>query len=167
MSKSILILGGARCVWQDVASLGQWPAQVDVAAVNDVGAKWPGQLVFWASLHPKKFKKWEMLRKLNGHPAGYEKYGNKFGRPMVDWVVPDWGGSSGLYAVKIALKLEYDQIVIAGIPMEASQGHFFNQKDWEQCNQYRAAWEKHIKEIKPFVRSCSGWTKNLLGIPEI
>lgn len=169
MKKSILILGGARCVWEDVASLGQWPAHVDVAAVNDVGAKWPGHLRFWASLHPKKFKKWEMLRKNNGHPSGYEKYGNKFGKPMIDWVVPDWGGSSGLYAVKISLSLGYDKIVLAGIPMDPKEKHFFSEKDWEACFQhrFREAWERHIDDIKPFVRSCSGWTRNLLGGPEI
>ena len=138
---------------------------VDVAAVNDVGAKWPGQLVFWASLHPRKLKKWEQQRIRNGHPSGYVKYGNKYGRPLVDWVIPDWGGSSGLYAVKIALSLEYNQIVLAGIPMEASEGHFFNDEEWAQCNQYRDAWVRHLHEIQPYVRSCSGWTQRLLGGP--
>lgn len=164
--KSILILGGAGCVWKDIASLGDWPAQIDVAAANDVGSKWPGHLVFWVSLHPRKFAKWEMLRRNNGFPDGYVKYGNKFGRPMVDWVIPDWGGSSGLYAVKIALSLEYDNIVLAGIPMEASEGHYFNSEEWKQCDQYRNAWERHLDEIKPYVKSCSGWTKRLLGGPD-
>ena len=165
--KSILILGGARCVWGDVGSLGQWPAKVDVAAVNDVGAQWPGSLIFWASLHPRKLKKWEKLRKNKGHPDGYEKYGNKYGRPMVDHIVEDWGGSSGLFAVKIALLLGYEQIVLAGIPMEAAEGHYFNNKDWKQCDQYRAGWGRHETEIKPYVRSCSGWTMRLLGAPDI
>ena len=166
--KSILILGGARCVWKDVESLGQWPTTVDVAAVNDVGAKWPGHLTFWASLHPRKFKSWEKLRTLNGHPLGYEKYSHKYGRPMVDNVISDgWKGSSGLYAIKIALLLGYDQIVLAGIPMEAAEGHFFNDKDWEDCNNYREGWANNLEKIKDSVRSCSGWTQRLLGKPEI
>ena len=162
--KSILILGGAKCVWNDIKSLGEW--NHDVAAANDIGAKWPTELAFWVSLHPRKLKKLEDIRAKAGFPAGYVKYGNKYGRPMVDWVDVDWGGSSGLFAVKIALTLKYDRIILAGIPMEAAEGHFFNKKEeWAQCNQYRKGWERHLKELKPYVRSCSGWTQRLLGGP--
>jgi len=66
--KQILILGGAKCVWDDVKSLSPW--EHPVAAVNDVGAMWQGSLLFWASLHPRKFKQWEPRRKANGFPAG-------------------------------------------------------------------------------------------------
>jgi len=165
--KSILILGGAKCVWEDVGSLGQWPKTVVVAAVNDVGAQWPGPLIFWASLHPRKFKKWEKARRLNGYPPGYEKWSHKYNKPMTDRTLPDWGGSSGLFACKIALRLGYEQIVIAGIPMEKAEGHFFNSKDWNDCDKYRNKWNKRLDEIKPFVRSCSGWTNRLLGGPVI
>jgi len=163
--KQILILGGAKCVWDDVKSLSPW--EHPVAAVNDVGAMWQGSLLFWASLHPRKFKQWEPRRKANGFPAGYIKYGNKYGKPMIDRISADWGGSSGLFAIKIALELGFDQIIIAGVPMEAEQGHFFDKAQWTACNQYRAAWERHLNDIKPFVRSCSGWTKRLLGGPDL
>ena len=163
--KPLLILGGAKCVWDDIKSLGDWANNVDVAACNDIGMKWPGQLAYWVSLHPKKFKHWEDHRLRNGHPPGYVKYGNKYGRPTVDWVDVDWGGSSGLFAVKIGLTLKYDYIVLAGIPMEQKEGHYFDKKEWTECDRYRAAWERHLKQIKPYVRSCSGWTQRLLGGP--
>lgn len=161
--KPILILGGAGCVWDDVKSLGDWPHPV--AAVNDVGARWPGKLTFWASLHPRKFKQWERDRELAGHPSGYAKYANTCGRPLVDYVVADWGGSSGLFAVKIALDLGFDRVVLAGIPMEAADGHFFDKAKWAECEKYKKGWLKHQKAIAPYVRSCSGWTKALLGGP--
>ena len=163
--KPILILGGAKCVWKDAESLGEWIHPV--AAVNDVGAQWKGKLLFWASLHPRKFQIWERQRQRNNYPAGYVKYGNKHGKPLIDYLVQDWGGSSGLFAVKIALSLGFDKIILAGVPMEAAEGHFFDKKEWTACNQYRAAWERHLKDIQPYVRSCSGWTKRLLGGPDL
>jgi len=164
--KSILILGGAKCVWEDVESLGAW--EHDVAAVNDIGAKWSGPLAFWASLHPRKFKHWEKQRRLNGYPNGYVKYSHKYGRPMVDYVHKDWGGSSGLFAVKIARLLAYDNIILAGMPMESDQSHYFNKsQEWVDAVKYRDAWVKREEEIKPFVSSCSGWTRRFLGGPNM
>ena len=164
--KSILILGGAKCVWEDVDSLKEW--EHGVAAVNDIGSQWPGKLAFWATLHPRKFKHWEKQRRLNGYPNGYVKYSHKYGRPMTDYVYPDWGGSSGLFAIKIARLLAYDNIILAGIPMESDQAHFFNKsQEWLDAEKYRKAWISREAEIKPFVSSCSGWTRRLLGGPNM
>ena len=121
---SLLILGGARCVWNDVASLGVFDH--DVAAVNDIGGRWEGPLVFWATLHPRKLARWEKDRKDMGYPEGYVRYSNKMGKPKIDKTLDGWGGSSGLFAVKVALHLGYENIILAGIPMETNQGHYFN-----------------------------------------
>ena len=161
----LLILGGAKCVWDDIASLGIW--EHEVAAVNDIGARWKGPLVFWVSLHPRKLKDWETRRIKNGYPQGYVKYSNRSGYPMVDFVIEDWGGSSGLYAIKIALQLGYKDIIIAGMPMDAEQAHYFSKsKKWKEADGYRKAWLEKYDLIAPYVKSCSGWTKELLGGPE-
>ena len=162
--RQILILGGARCVWKDIESLADCMPD-DIAAVNDIGSHWPGRLVFWASLHPRKLPHWEKQRTVHKYVNGYIRYGNKYGFPLVDKVVPDWGGSSGLFAVKIALDLGYEDIILAGIPMEAEAGHFFNKQQWAECNRYRAAWVKR-PWLSKFVRSCSGWTREILGAPD-
>jgi hypothetical protein len=87
---------------------------------------------------------------------------------MVDYVHKDWGGSSGLFAVKIARLLAYDNIILAGMPMESDQSHYFNKhQEWVDAEKYRNAWVKREEEISPFVFSCSGWTKRLLGGPNI
>ena len=165
MNKKILILGGAKCVWADIQSLGEW--NYDMAAVNDVGARIDRPLIFWASLHPKKLKKWEERRRKNGFPAGHIKYSNRQGKPLVDITMKDWGGSSGLFAIQVALALGYTEIIIAGIPMDAEQTHYFNKKkEWKEAMHYRTAWVEHKAELIPFVRSCSGWTRELLGGPE-
>jgi hypothetical protein len=163
--RQILILGGAKCVWSDIESLGD-AIPSDVAAVNDIGAHWPGPLVFWASLHPRKLPPWEKQRRNNNYPNGYIRYGNKHGLPLCDKVIADWGGSSGLFAVKVALELGYEDIILAGIPMQAEAGHFFNKAEWAECTRYRAAWIKRQKWLSQFVSSCSGWTRDLLGAPE-
>jgi hypothetical protein len=85
---------------------------------------------------------------------------------MTDFVYSDWGGSSGLFAIKIARLLAYDNIILAGIPMESDQAHFFNKsQEWLDAEKYRKAWISREAEIKPFVSSCSGWTRRLLGGP--
>lgn len=52
--------------------------------------------------------------------------------------------------------------------MDAEAGHFLRHKRWSACNSYRPAWEeaKKMGRLKN-VRSMSGWTKGLLGFPDL
>lgn len=142
-----------------------------VIACNDVGAIWPGHLSAWVSLHPEKMGQWRDQRRANGHPeaARYMSHGDN----LPSWMEPaefrfhgqDRSGSSGLFAVKVALmELGADRAVLAGIPLERSS-HFFDRERWEAAVGYRAAWEALRPCYRARMRSMSGWTAQFLGTP--
>lgn len=161
-----LVLGGASCVWADVEAalaLGEYDA---VIAANDVGAHWTGRLDHWVSLHPDKFDGWVRSRREKGYPDGFTTWAHKkqAGCP-VDRETDDWKGSSGLFAAKVARELGFDRIVLCGVPLDAEGAHFFDPKPWSAFKSFRFGWLSHRQEIAPFVRSMSGWTKEILGAP--
>ena len=91
--------------------------------------------------------------------------------PGIDRITREWltpggrGGSSGLFAVKIARELGYGKIVLCGVPMQAEAKHFLRKRIWRAAFVHAHAWRAHYAEIAPFVRSFSGYTAELLGVP--
>lgn len=166
-----LVLGGAACTqqdWEAALALGEFDF---VVACNDVGAIWPHRLDAWVSLHPEKLGQWRDQRRANGHPeaARYMTHGDY----MPSWAEPTefrfpgqgQSGSSGLFAVKVALmELGADRAVLAGIPLERSS-HFFDRDRWEAAVGYREAWEALRPCYRARMRSMSGWTAQFLGTP--
>jgi hypothetical protein len=47
--------------------------------------------------------------------------------------------------------------------MDAESGHYNAKGPWKEAERHHKAWEGHIPNLKPFVRSMSGWTMRLLG----
>ena len=142
-----------------------------VIACNDVGAIWPGHLSAWVSLHPEKLGRWRDQRRANGHPeaARHMTHGDYLPSwaEQTEFRFPgqDRSGSSGLFAVKVALmELGAERAVLAGIPLERSS-HFFDREQWEAAVGYRAAWESLRPCYRARMRSMSGWTAQLLGAP--
>ena len=157
--RPLLVVGAAACVWDDLARLGSWPHHIVV--VNQIGIRIPA-FQYWASLHPEfLIQKWLPRRKELIGQVGL--WSHKTFR-NVDLVLTDWNGSSGLFAVKCGLVMGYNRIVCAGTPLD-DQHHFNIEKRWPDCLAYRKAWIKHQADLKPFVRSLSGWTRDLLGEP--
>jgi hypothetical protein len=77
------------------------------------------------------------------------------------------GGSSGLFALKVALvDLGYDRAVLCGIPMD-TQKHFFGGDDWRSATSHRLGWEQAFPVIKDKVRSLSGYTERKFGRPTV
>ena len=84
-------------------------------------------------------------------------------------VKPKWQGTSGLYAVQIALEeLGAEGVILAGVPIDAGHGarspHSLMGEP-ARVERYRAEWIKALPAIKHRVRSMSGWTRDLLGAP--
>jgi hypothetical protein len=166
---SALVLGGARCVHEDAeAALGLFTPDA-IAAVNDIGIEWPGRLDYWVTLHANKTRQWPGIVE-----ALHRRIGKGRNRPQIwgykphsgiDRHTDDWTGSSGLLTVKILIEEGFGCIVVAGVPMTQEGGHFYDTKAWLQCERYRVGWVKHHKEIAPFVRSMSGWTREQFGEP--
>lgn len=155
-----LVVGGAACVWDDLAAaqaLGEYDV---VAAVNDVGAKLD-RLDFWCSLHPDKFPRWMKAR---GSSDNIELWAHTKAGKLPLHVIDDWGGSSGLFAVRVLLEKGFTRIVLCGVPMEPT-AHFFDTRAWVDCVSYRAAWQRRQPFLSRYVRSMSGWTRDLLGEP--
>ena len=84
----------------------------------------------------------------------------------IDRTIPElWaGGSSGLYACQVAQALCFRKAVLCGVPM-TSDPRFFDPAPWAGSARYRQAWARH-KDRLGFVRSMSGWTRDLLGEPD-
>jgi hypothetical protein len=87
-------------------------------------------------------------------------------------VVParlDQSGSSGLFAVRIALDvLKARRVVLAGMPMDDSP-HVYDagRRSGPSFVPYRPEWRRAARdEFGGRVRSLSGWTADLLGRPD-
>lgn len=162
-----VVLGGARCVWEDLERLSALAEPDVVVATNDAGAHYRGPLHHWATLHYEKLPAWMAERESRNLPPAenvwvHDRAPAAFqGRRLADW-----GGSSGLFAVRVALAAGCERVVLCGVPMEMEEAHFFDSRRWGFAGRYRQAWTRHAEEIAASVRSMSGWTAQLLGEPD-
>lgn len=175
-----LVLGGADCVWRDLAALetligGPWPGLVVV--VNDLGNVWPRRVDAWASVHPEK-----LLGPIGWRDAQKRRHGwlgqrlaaglsaprrifTTLRDSRYSWVVDgeelvtkldQWAsGSSGLFAVRAAYELGARRVVLAGVPMDA-RAHFVEStvhkvgKPWASSASHRRAWTD--RKVEPRLR---------------
>lgn len=165
-----LVLGGAACVWDDLAALEQilgetWPGLI--IAVNDAIAACPRRIDHAVSLHPDKLPIWSCERARRGGNADFTTWSHQ-NTPAapVDRDLPLRGsGSSGFHAIRIAQHLGCERIVLCGVPMDAGP-HFHDGKDWTDVKRYLPAWTQYKHELGD-VRSMSGNTRTLLGAPTL
>lgn len=171
-----LVLGGAEGVWDDVASSEEqfgeqwWDL---VVAANDIGCHWPHRLDGWCTLHPEKMLKWRQARGQAGHPEGYSTYARKGkGRRGMDYSIRHVykSGSSGLFAVSVALHLGATHIILCGVPMTKA-GYFAEStvhpkgKTFASVDSHWKKWLQYQDDIRETTRSMSGRTRDLLGAP--
>lgn len=170
----VLCLGSAACKDEDLAAAARLGISVadgwTLVAVNHVARDWPYELPHWASFHCELFPRWVKEREALGYPpAGSLWTGDHRGQPpgVVLKRAPNWGGSSGLLAVGVAIKLGASRVVCVGIPLDYEQGHY-DKPDvkWRDGSHYRHGWTAHQPEMGDRVRSMSGWTRKLLGAPD-
>lgn len=164
--KRCLIIGGAQCVLADVESALSLSEFDDVIVVKRMLPRWNGPVRAFVTLHPDTAEATIKQRKRNGYPMGFDTYCVKRVRGVQTNVMEDWAGSSGLFAVQVALSLGYDRIVLCGVPMDA-QPHFDRAEPWRFVYSYRRGWEKRLGEMQGRVKSMSGWTRTLLGSPTV
>jgi hypothetical protein len=160
-----LILGGAACVWDDAKAALELVRPDLFVAVNDMIAKWPGNLDAVASLHPHNLPRWLAARR----DAGFDPPGEVWSHiraPAVTKTTSDWRGSSGLFAVKIAL-IEHacSGAILAGVPMDRSENFARPGKPWPDAHAFYPGWSARKRDIEKRARSMSGWTRLLLGAP--
>lgn len=125
----LLIVGGGRCVWEDLERLG--PVDYDIMCVNEVGLRFPGRIEHWFTNHGEQFPYLISLRNMG--QTG-RTWGPKYTHTMMDcphsqkadfvWPLPI-RGNSGLGAILVGLALGYRKIHVAGVPLDDS-GHFYD-----------------------------------------
>ena len=161
-----LVVGGSENVKEELAEAEALCAGLDVTrfVINDMIPQAAGPCIA-VSLHPTKLADWLKRREASGHPAPSQVWAHRSG-PNVTNHVEDWAGSSGLFACKIARQLGFERIILCGVPMEPSAKHVVRAQPWPAGVTFRRGWERHKEEIKPFVRSMSGWTAEMFGLPD-
>lgn len=170
-----LVIGSANSVWSDydranllLDELEKTRPNVgfETFVINDTIPVFPDFMDFAITLHPDKLRRWAQGRNANGFNAPRQTWSLKRDK-LVTNVSTDWGGSSGLYACKIAMEKGYQKIILCGVPMEPSFEHIVRNSAWNAAKQFRRGWERHMNDVKDMVRSFGGWTMEKLGSPTI
>lgn len=173
-----MVIGGASCVYDDVAALEEMygqPWDGLTIAVNDIGCHWPREIHHWVSLHTSKFRKWtELRRQLDVPQCKYVTWGQpvRFLHFPVytDRVEVPWGGgSSGMFGAQVARMIGCTKVILCGIPMTDTR-HFSESREehgnrWARANDYWRAWVRHAALFQGWAKSMSGRTRELLGPP--
>lgn len=166
-----MILGGAACVHDDAARALALFTPHMLVAVNNIGIDWPGQVDHWVTLHPRKTGTWPgMVEAVKQREAAGRNRPATWSHQRtlgIEHVTQgDWGGSSGLLAVKVALvELKCAKVVLAGIPMD-DQPHYFG-PPWRSASAFQRGWDKHRAKLANHVRSMSGKTRQWFGEPTL
>lgn len=164
------VLGGATRGREELEHL-RTLAHVDaVFGVNDAGAEYPDELAAFVTLHPEKLDAWLAIRtnvdKLHKPCEVIAHETHPRVTRVVDYRWPGMigSGSSGLFAVKIALE-SFDRVVLCGVPMDIMRAHYFSPAPWFEVDSFWPAWQIALPFIRDRVRSMSGHTAQLLGMP--
>lgn len=175
----LTVLGGGRCLWEDVAALGAPQPKHgivlpgDIMACNDAGQYWHGPLQHWVTLHPEYMAGWVKFRLGHGYGEGRKPVTySHIGGAGIDRLFPQCAiaGSSGAMAALGGLMLGYDPVILCGVPMDGS-AHFFD-PPWVQHHDFiqdhmRMAWADWNRDFfQGRVVSMSGNTRRWLGGPE-
>lgn len=158
-----LVMGSASCVYDDIAGIP--PADYTVLAVNSMCALSPVPIWGGATLHPENAMHYRA-----GRPGDWRLFSWAMTSGVTDLFpkMDQWNGTSALYAVRVAMSLGAERIVVVGAPLDDgphAAGGYRNASLAPHLRQYRIGWEKAVPVIRDKVRSASGWTAELLGRP--
>ena len=168
----LMIYGTARCMWDDRKRVNEMldNRTHHVMTINDAAIHIMGKPIdHIVSLHKEflgNFKRIKMAaRNLGESTTHCDKEGKDI---TCAWTFFNVGGTSALFGAKIAIAMGYKKIVLAGCPLDNS-GHY-----WEDptrvgvlgCGSIGMVWKDAVRDyLKPYVRSMSGRTRDLLGEP--
>lgn len=143
-----IIVGDAPCKGEDLAAMG--PFRADVCCVNRAGLWMPRPFEHWFSWHANILvDEWGPQRHGPELHSTYDYPGCTL------WKVKRQYGGSGMDAIQVMLEcLEYDHVILAGMPMTGA-GY----------EKFLTHWSK-LNDLKDRIRSTSGNTKTMFGYPE-
>jgi hypothetical protein len=131
---------------------------------NDMIAVFPYPIDHAVTLHPDKMQIWMHHRQQAQLPPITRTWAHRGYAGFTDHT-KDWGGSSGLLCTKIAREQGFTHIILCGVPMTVEDMHFKRGVRWTAAHGFRRGWDRQIVGLKPFLRSMSGWTKQIFGEP--
>ena len=168
-----IVFGSAPCLMDDFADLpegvhGTW----EYVAVNGAGVLHRTPINIWCSIHGPLLVDWIEKRRALGCDMDFEAYANfadnQESADVIRWNRPNGGGSSGLYAVLVALELGFDKLILCGMPMDGGK-RITSEGDVEPgltpYQHYRKGWISRQGILSNHVRSMSGWTRETFGEP--
>ncbi len=181
--KLALVVASAACMWDDVKAALDICGKFDsVYCVKRAGIHWPEPFKVWVTLHPEYMDKFEAERRAKRLPGGYEivaplpgelgehaKKGRIARRVSYRWPGMAASASSGPYGAKIAMDDGHTHVVLAGCPFDNTRHidkhHRYGDGGWTMRDSFKAGLMKAIPHMQGRVKSMSGLTKELLGVP--
>lgn len=163
--KPLILIGSAPCVRNDIKEALRIVGEADFMAIGlDAADKYNGEIIGCVTYEPRDLPAFKEIRRKMGFISPVPTYSQERFKHEVDFVFPEleapqphkdgWSGSSALLGVKVGLRLGYEKIILCGCPLDVQKYAFF-----------RRGWTFIYDMIKYNVRSMSGWTRELLGIP--
>ena len=156
---AIVVGGGPNVIEEMATAMDMYPDR-EFFIINDMIPRFKFGDYIAITLHPSKLGAWLEMN----HTPPKRVWAHRAFRGVTN-VTEDWMGSSGLFAIKVAMQLGYEKIVLCGVPM-TDEKHFVRGEAWTAVAAFKKAWLAHKDEIAPFVSSFSGWTAEMFGRPQ-
>lgn len=165
-------------MWDDLKHLKDIGFNGDVFAVNHTALLHTRPIDHFGTIHHKTVEYVMKMRRLE-HKLESHVYAHSVSpATCVDqhWPFAISGGTSGLLCTMIAVCLGYDDIALAGIPMDGTgkfyqsphmQSEYGGNARWDYgCTSAIGTWQQVVllsERFRKCVRSVSGRTKGILG----
>jgi len=163
LNKYLLITGAAPCVLKDIEDAILMCPSPDYMAIGlSAVDKYSMPIKYMATYHPAEIPLIKKRREaINGNTDYIViSHENKPGVDVVEPFIPPSGSSSHLGAL-YAIRIGYKKIILCGCPLTGAS----LTRSGAAYETFRTGWTAKLDKVKPFVRSMSGWTKELLGEP--
>lgn len=160
---TLLVVGAAPCVWDDLEAWWELEHPHDICVINQIGTIFPCGFKHAFSFHAQELVDYGYKATLHSvnrrKPTGIN----------YAWKIRDTGGSSGFMAARCALRhWGYHRVVVAGMPIDRT-GHEKTLDPSSDTSRYTDlflhSWEKHYPRLKGSLRSMSGNTRKIYGPP--
>jgi hypothetical protein len=173
---NMIILGGGKTVWEDYFFARSIMPKSEIMCVNDIGGQFKAEHIHhMVSLHTGFFVATKLLRQEKSVNLDYRNHFPKAATGVdVVWRMQNVGGTSGLFATKIAVAMGSKHIILCGIPMD-NTGHYFDPPNadgnhttkFSQNNCNLVPWRDCKKSglVMSRVRSMGGHTAHIFGKP--
>jgi len=168
--KILIVIGSAPCLEKDLAGIMSLLSEIDPATMRlddqsdlmaiglDCADRYLGRIEHVVTLHPEDFPQFHERREKAGGNLDYDTHTLIMSQPVVKhqmWPYMPPSGSSSLFGVEIAIKLNYKKIIIAGVLLERGSKY----------EKYQRGWLARYELIKNQVKAMSGYPQELLGAP--